>query len=75
MNEKQQTAMTPKEKSQQLINDFYGTTYNSSNDYDERHRIAKQCALISVNEILSVVDYPCEQYNYYLEVKQEIEKL
>ena len=38
---------------------------------------AKQCALITVDEILSIYkQYPIDNiYYYYLEVKKEIEKL
>lgn len=38
--------------------------------------IDKQCALIAVDEILRVAFFATDEiYNYYLEVKQEIEKL
>jgi hypothetical protein len=58
--------MTPKEKARQLIEDFnYALTL-------------KDCALITVNEIL---DYENEflknefQFNYWKQVQQEIKKL
>jgi hypothetical protein len=36
----------------------------------------KQCALIAVDEILKVAFYSTDEiYNFYIEVKQEIEKL
>lgn len=70
--------MTPKEKGTYLINEFYDKTYNSANDYDERFKIAKQCALIAVDEILNAVHIAqtdiIEYYEYWEQVKQEIEK-
>ena len=36
---------------------------------------SKKCALLAVDELLSVMEYPSEQYLFYLEVKKEIEKL
>ena len=63
--------MTPKEKAEELYNrmivDFTIDKWQS-----------KQCALIAVDEILSVIDRDANYQNvyaYFLEVKQEIEKL
>jgi hypothetical protein len=71
--------MTPKEKAKDLVSKYIhltkqtnganGTVYNS-----------KQCALIAVNEILSMYlcsgcQDCCVNTNYWQEVKQEIEKL
>jgi len=70
--------MTPKEKAQELIDKML------TNDGDEHHHctyyVAKQCALISVDEILDVItsiyDYDFEKLNpYWEQVKQEIENL
>ena len=36
---------------------------------------SKQCALLAVDELLSVMEYPSHKYLFYLEVKKEIEKL
>jgi hypothetical protein len=77
--------MTPKEKAKELLWKYLpileGWKYEDSNK-------AKQCALIAVDEIISIVPY--ENYNrdtlcpydfadlsreYWQEVKQEIEKL
>ena len=65
--------MTPKEKAKELISKYVhlakqttganGTIYNS-----------KQCALIAVDEILSLDIYQSDQW-FYQEVKQEIKKL
>ena len=83
--------MTPKEKANELVNkyfieiegaDRYAFNLSSLNLY-----IAKQCALIAVDEILELTKRPT--YNpfdwneitgvrydeYWTEVKQEIEKL
>ena len=78
--------MTPKEKAEKLVSDFY--TINCKlikvkNGYDMGDRynlvmpIAKQCALIAVDEILKItwVDKFLIVEDYWKEVKQEIEKL
>lgn len=73
--------MTPKEEAEELFNSFIkfqvltiGFENDINNEFTRRQR-AKQSALICVNKILSILDFPCEQYSYYLEVKLEIEKL
>ena len=84
--------MTPKEKANELVNAMgitvsYGTNYTGGDDIPMyRNQYAKQCALIAVDEILSVL--PQSEYLedrgefnenreriYWQEVKQEIEKL
>ena len=74
--------MNPKLKAKELVDkfdeysriypSFDGGGFNLVND-------AKQCALISVNEILNINVKPYilhkEIIKYYIEVKQEIEKL
>jgi hypothetical protein len=59
--------MTPREKAVELVHKF-----GMENHYYER---AKQCALIAVDEILSInsVDKDEDLSNYWEEVKQEIE--
>ena len=61
--------MTPKEKALDLVHKFC-----AENKYYER---AQQCALISVGEILKVIEDNCLEYedDYWEQVKQEIEKL
>jgi hypothetical protein len=69
--------MTPKEKADELYVGFWHLTNDS--------RIAKQCALIPVDEILEICSFDCitnlhnhefeAKFNYWQEVKQEIEKL
>jgi hypothetical protein len=54
--------MTPKEKAKDLVFKKFGCS--------------KQYALIAVDEILNAVTTIADKkYDYYLEVKQEIEKL
>jgi hypothetical protein len=74
--------MTPKEKAEQLVGKLFDSIFPS---YDA-NELAKQCALIAVDEILNVL--PQKEYLedkskyienrerlYWQEVKQEIEKL
>jgi len=70
--------MTPKEKALELYN-LYD---NLSRDFTRGVSIkemAKQCALIAVDEILNVLVYSPTDYGasifYWNQVKQEIEKL
>ena len=64
--------MTPKEKAEELVNKYY-----NGDDllYETLSFIqAKQCALITVNEVLG--DMGADRgYAFWSEVKQEIEKL
>ena len=66
--------MTPQEKAEELVNKYYN---KSDLLYETLSFIqAKECALITVDEILKVAFYSTDEiYNFYLEVKQEIEKL
>jgi hypothetical protein len=66
--------MTPKEKAIELYNKFYNTS-SHPHHVETRQQIAKQCALIAVDEILNVIEVPSTEYKYWQEVKQEIEKL
>ena len=73
--------MTPKEKAKELVDKYYylfSVELENTIDYRE----AKQCALIAVDEILDLnLGFSnCDENNwviekFYLEVKQEIEKL
>jgi hypothetical protein len=64
----------PKEKAQELFN-----KYANEIDFDDTYRgykkQSKQCALIAVDEILELLKILEINNSYYLEVKQEIEKL
>ena len=60
---------TPKEEAIGIVNEFLQV-------YDGRVKIAKKCGIIAVNYILKVAFYADDKiYNYYLEVKEEIELL
>ena len=73
--------MTPKEKAKELVNNFLETIpFADTNVYEDWKKVmknkAKECALIAVDLII----YHTEQdssniplYEYYKEVKQEIE--
>jgi len=69
--------MTPKEKAKELFNKMVAT-YDITSDfcYDST---AKQCALIAVDEIISIkllwYQKDTKELNYWQEVKNEIEKL
>lgn len=75
--------MTPKEKAQELISKFVSISLSQYVDLVDgiRIRLAKECALIAVDEILKAVNNPDETYlmkhsvNYWTEVKKEIEAL
>ena len=62
--------MTPKEKAEQLVAKFDGVGLQMRNE-------AIACALIAVDEIISVMDNEMNffDYLYFKEVKTEIEKL
>ena len=63
--------MTPKEKANELFGKFYSIT----GPFTE----AKECALLTVNEILNALSYKVssnfEELKYFEEVKQEKKKL
>jgi len=62
--------MTPKEKALDLVNKFDGVGLQMRNE-------AIACALIAVDEIISVIDNELnfKSYLYFKEVKTEIQKL
>lgn len=66
--------MIPKEKAIELVNKFlhYADTY-----YSGSFENAKQCALIAVDELIysHSQDTTDNQFYYWQEVKQEIQKL
>ena len=69
--------MTPKEKAEKLFYDyltFFPEFYNDK-EYDYDTDKAKQCALIAVDEVLSVPYLLKSEKYFYTQVKQEIEKL
>ena len=81
--------MTPQQKALELVDKYrelvISAPYVDSEDGSciaetwMLTRSAKQCALIAVDEILNALSYKVssnfEEIQYYVEVKQEIEKL
>jgi len=63
--------MTAKEKAEILFDEYYQLLgeYIFNGHFD----IAKECALITVNELIHETDM--DELRYYRKVKQEIEKL
>jgi hypothetical protein len=63
--------MTPKEKAKKLFDYHY---FYARNNQDRRY-VSMQCALITVNEIIDVLDKSCfELKEYYHQVKIELIK-
>ena len=67
--------MTPKEKAKELYDNFYGLYPEQDAQF-----IAKECALIAVDEIIDAIDWheyevPNDQLKFWFEVKREIEAL
>ena len=73
--------MTPKEKAQELLEKFEDIkTLHFWAEYENNNILlinqAKICALIAVDEILKTIgDKIFSEYEYWQEVKQEINKL
>lgn len=74
--------MTPKEKAEELVSSMRYKIYDLADGWNggEIYKAAKQCALIAVDEIFSILDkegYDEDDYKiiYWQEVKTEIEKL
>lgn len=72
--------MTPKEKAKELVSKYMEIDLQPFSDYGNyiEKDVAKQCALIAVDEILNTVNSLFNTYSqndYWLQVKQEIEKL
>jgi len=65
--------MTPKEHAEELVDKFIQYT---PADSEFEYPYAKQCALIAVDEILKVLSkYGTKEYEYWEEVKNELQKL
>jgi hypothetical protein len=73
--------MTPKEKAKELIEKYLKLDIEIGGQYDGyltmKMHDAKQCALIAVDEIINIIDAEDQfiLYNYWQQVKQEINKL
>lgn len=64
--------MTAKDKAIDLLNDMAFICRDNGN----YPGVAKQCALLTINEILNIsAKYTGKDYEFYLDVKTEIEKL
>jgi hypothetical protein len=68
--------MTPKEKALDLYWKYYNRIEHTLSEEYSKHEtfLCKQCALIAVEQILEIIfsDY---DWQYWNEVKQELEKL
>lgn len=75
--------LTPKEKANELVTMHHNLIQDIGGELGQEILVtilAKQCALIAVDEILFVLEYNLDfkmerSIGYYLEVKEEIEKL
>ena len=72
--------MTPKEKAKQLLWEYLPILEGWTDV--GKSQLAKQCALIAVDEIIDAIDFDWMErqnldrvFHYWEEVKQEIEKL
>ena len=74
--------MTPKEKAKDLIDIYKDMTEIIKFDFDKvttitDYNLAKNCALIAVDELIYETQFevPNIRQRYWIDVKQEIEKL
>jgi hypothetical protein len=72
--------MTPEEKAKELFNHYYNLIQRIGGYLEQEILVsilAKQCALIAVDEILNInsVDKDFSLSHYWLDVKDEIENL
>ena len=72
--------MTPKEKAEELVGKCFDTFINDKDEHyvETAWKLSKQFALIAVDEILKVtvgLNGWIDGFQYWEEVKQEIEKL
>lgn len=68
--------MTPKEKAKELFDKFYIEVLDRDGTSAMNGFEAKQCALIAVDEIMDALEKNGSwNYDYWKQVKQEIEKL
>ena len=66
--------MTPKEKAIELVEKYYQFEFDTL-FVDTRRKYAKECALIAVNEIIMTNIDDWSHYQYWLDVKAEIESI
>ena len=64
---------TAKEKAEELVDKYW--KINTENDYwTVSLSLGKRMAIIAVNEVLEMVDEESLYFDYWLEVKEEIQK-
>jgi hypothetical protein len=68
--------MNPKEKAHELINKMFIAKECKGTSWEEKCLAeAKQCALIHVDEMLQILkSYAGKEYDFYKEVKEELNK-
>ena len=68
--------MDAKEKAKELVSKFKNNTraFNETKGWQDSNYDAKQCALIALEEIFTN-NTDESKHNFWIEVKQEIEKL
>lgn len=68
---------TPKEKAEELFSNYrFLLSIPNAPLGESKDNIAKQCALMAVNEMISVLNQDANPLaNYWYKVKEEIEKL
>ena len=65
---------TPKEKAEELVKEF--SKFAKQESYEKKNYNAIECALIAVEEVfLAIGDDYFKKYEFYLEVKRQLEKL
>ena len=72
--------MTPKEKAEELFNNFYNHCFNPDGYRSDNEDNAVECALFCVDEILQELENVDDgqtsiPYDYWEEVKNELNKL
>ena len=70
--------MVAKEKAKQLVNRFRPFAFSENGRWDASTYNSKVCAIIAVDEMLEVICAYADiskDYEYWQEVKKEIEKL
>lgn len=74
--------MKPKEQAVKIVNDmrlFYGEYLDADGEPKNHYKVnktdARQCAIVAVNLILNDTNVNGDERNFWIAVKQELEKL
>ena len=67
--------MKAKEKALEVFTNYMPDLVNELGMNDDSFELNKKFALITVNEIIKLIDSKCFNKQFYMKVKQEIEKL